>query len=46
MISVLTIVLVSIIKIKIIKQHFFVRHISDHCGHSEAHYSMNDLHIN
>ena len=26
-------------------QHLFLRHISYHCGHSEAHCNVKDLHI-
>ena len=29
----------------IIIQHLFLRHVSSHCGHSEAHYSLKHLHI-
>ena len=29
----------------IIIQHLFLRHISSHCDHSEAHYSLKQLHI-
>ena len=29
----------------IIIQHFYLRHISDSCGHSEAHYSLKHLQI-
>ena len=34
-----------IIIIIIIIQHLFMRHISSHCDHSEAHYRLKQLHI-
>ena len=35
----------EVIIIIIILRHFFLRHISDHCGHSEARYSIKCLQI-
>ena len=37
--------MIIIIIIIIIIRHLFMRHISSHRGHSEAHYSLKHVHI-
>ena len=41
----ITYINIIILLLIIIIQHFFLRHISSHFDHSEAHYSLKQLHI-